>query len=74
MPEVLWSLYFIQAQGYGDKYAEIHQDNVSVQMLETNGKFSRSRKTKHIKAKLLFIKDKVNNEEVKILDSPAGLM
>ena len=27
MPEVLWSLYFIQAQGYGVKYAEIHQDN-----------------------------------------------
>ena len=24
MPEVLWSLYFIQAQGYGVKYAEIH--------------------------------------------------
>ena len=60
MPEVLWSLYFIQAQGYGVKYAEIHQDNVSAQMLETNGKFSISRKTKHIKAKFLFIKDKVD--------------
>ena len=24
MPEVLWSIYFIQAQGYGVKYAEIH--------------------------------------------------
>ena len=35
MPEVLWSLYFIQAQGYGVKYAEIHQDNVSAQMLES---------------------------------------
>ena len=50
MPEVLWSLYFIQAQEYGVKYAEIHQDNVSAQMLDTNGKFSSSRKTKHIKA------------------------
>ena len=37
MPEVLWSLYFIQAQGYGVKYAEINQDNVSAQILETNG-------------------------------------
>ena len=44
MPEVLWSLYFIQAQGYGVKYAEIYQDNMSAQMLETNGKFSSSRK------------------------------
>ena len=64
MTEVLWYLYFIQAQGYGVKYAEIHQDNVSAQMLETNGKFSSSGKTKHIKAKFFFIKDKVDSKEV----------
>ena len=74
MPEVLWSLYFIQAQGYGVKYSKIRQDNVSTQMLETNGKFSSSRKTKHIKAKFFFIKDKVDSEEVKIVDCPAGVM
>ena len=74
MQEVLWYLYFIQAQGYGIKYAEIHQDNVSEQMLDTNGKFSSSRKTKHIKAKFLFIKDKVDSKEVKIVDCPAGVM
>ena len=56
MPEVLWSLYFIQSQGYGVKYVEIHQDNVSAQMLETNEKFSSSRKTNHFKAKFFFIK------------------
>ena len=33
MPEVLWSLYFIQSQGYGVRYAKIHQYNVSAQML-----------------------------------------
>ena len=43
-------------------------------MLETNRKFSSSRKTKHIKAKFFFIKDKVNSEEVKIVDCPAGVM
>ena len=31
-------------------------------------------KTKHIKAKLFFIKDKVDIEEVKIVDCPAGVM
>ena len=74
MPAFLWSLYFIQAQGYGVKYAEIHQDNVSAQMLETNGKFSSSRKTKHIKANLFFIKDNINREEVNIVEFPAGVM
>ena len=68
IPEVLWSLYFIQAHFYGVKYAEIHQDNVSAQMLETNGKFSSSRKNKHIKAKFFFFGDKVDSEEVQILD------
>ena len=74
MPEVLWSLYFIQAQGYGLKHAEVHQDNFSAQMLETNEKFSSSRKTKHIKAKFFFIKDKVDSEEVNIVDCPVGVM
>ena len=74
MPEVLWSLYFIQAQGYEFKYTEIHQNNFSEQMLETNGKFSSSRKTKNIKEKFFFIKDKVDSEEVKIVDCQAGVM
>ena len=43
-------------------------------MMETNKKFSRSRKTKHIKSKFFFIKDRVNSEEVKIVDCPAGVM
>ena len=43
-------------------------------MLETNRKFSSLRKTKQIKAKCFFIKDKFDSEEVKIVDSPAGVM
>ena len=43
-------------------------------MLETNGKLSSSRKTKHIKAKFFSIKDKVDSEEVKIVDCLAGVM
>ena len=74
MPEVLWSLYFIQAQGYGLKYAEVNQDGVSAKMLETNGKFSSSRKTKHINAKFFFIKYNIDSKEVKIVDCPAGVM
>ena len=52
----------------------MHQDNVSAQILETNGKLSISRKNKHIKAKFFFIKDKVNSKEVNIVDCPAGVM
>ena len=50
-PEVMWSLYFIQEQGYALEHAEKHHANTSAKMLETNGRFSSGRKTKHIKAK-----------------------
>ena len=43
-------------------------------MMETNGKFSSSRKTKHIKTKFFFTKDKVDIKEVKIVDCQAGVM
>ena len=43
-------------------------------MLETNVKLSSSRKTKHIKAKFFFIKDKVNSKEVKIVHCPTGVI
>ena len=43
-------------------------------MLETNRKFSSLRKTKHIKAKFFFFKDKVDSKKGKIVDFPAGVM
>ena len=59
MPVVLWSLYFIQAQGYDMTHAHIGQDNKSAILLEKNGKFSSSKRTKHIKMKYFFITDKI---------------
>ena len=74
MPKVLWYLYFIRAQGYGVGHAEVHQDNMSVQLLETNGRFSSSKRTKYTKAKFFFIKDKVDCGEVKVVDCPTNVM
>lgn len=73
MPSVLWSLYFLQAQGYGNKKAIIYQDNKSAILLEVNGKFSSSKRTKHhskIKMKYFFVKDKVEDGEVEIRHEP----
>jgi hypothetical protein len=33
-----------------------------------NGKFSSGKKTKHVKAKFFFIKDWVDNGEIKVID------
>ena len=74
MPQVLWSLYFVQAQGYDVTHAEVMQDNLSTQLLAKNGKFSSSKKTKHIKAKFFFVTDKVKSGELKIVDCPTDRM
>ena len=74
MPQMLWSLYFIRAQGWDVKHIELHQDNISAQLLEINGQFSSSSKTKHIKAKVFFVKDKVDEGDVVIKDCPTEVM
>eukprot|EP00956_Cyclotella_meneghiniana_P042119 scaffold248363_cov77-Cyclotella_meneghiniana.AAC.2 len=70
MPNVLWSLYFLQEQGYGTEHAVIYQDNKSAILLETNGRMSQSKRTKHIKMKYFFVKDKVDSGEVVIKHMP----
>ncbi len=50
MPEMLWSLYFIQSQGYEPECMGLYQDNISTQLLIKNGNFSSGKKMKHIKA------------------------
>eukprot|EP00957_Ditylum_brightwellii_P014917 1125017-Ditylum_brightwellii.AAC.1 len=38
MPYVLWTTYFLEAQGYGVANAELYQDHLSAMMLEKNDK------------------------------------
>jgi hypothetical protein len=74
MPEMLWSLHFIQAQGYDADCVGLYQDNISTQLLIKNGKMSSGKKTKHIKAKFFFIKDRVDDGEIKVVDCPTEEM
>ena len=68
LPEILWSLHFITAQGYEVQHVELYQDNISAQMLEINGSLSSSRKTKYIKAKIFFIKNRIDDGEIKVIN------
>jgi len=79
MSEMLWSLYFMQCEGYNAEIIELYQDNKSTQLLVKNGRFLSWKRTKHIKRKLFFIKDKVENGEMRIVHCPteemwAGIM
>jgi hypothetical protein len=59
MAKMLWSLYFMQSQGYHVEIIELYQDNKITELLMMNGCFSSGKRTKHLKAMFFFIKDKV---------------
>jgi hypothetical protein len=52
----------------------LYQDNMSAILLETNGRASSSKRTKHIKIKYFFIKDKVDQGEITIKHCPTEQM
>ena len=61
---ILWARYFLQAQGYDMEPSLLYQDNISAILLETNGKASSSKRTKHIKVKYFYVKDKIDRGEI----------
>ena len=48
MPPICWTRYFLEAQGYCVEDNILYQDNKSSILLETNGKASSGKRTKHI--------------------------
>jgi hypothetical protein len=55
--DIIWMRYFVECQGYDINKYVIFQDNMSTLSLEKNSRMSSSQRTKHIKAKYVFIKD-----------------
>jgi hypothetical protein len=61
IPQMMWTRYFLEGQGYNVDKCILNQDNMSAMLLETNGKQSSSKRTKHIIVRYFFIKDRVSN-------------
>ena len=74
LPLILWARYFIEAQGYTVTQNVMYQDNKSTILLANNGRWSSSKRTKHIKSRYFFIKDKVDSGEVSIKHRPTNEM
>jgi hypothetical protein len=66
MPIVVWSSYFLMAQGYRVTQNLLLQDNWSSMLLERNGKVSSGKQTQHINIQYLFITDRINMKEIEI--------
>ena len=57
MPSILWTRYFLEAQGYPMRPSMVHQDNKSAMLLETNGRGSSSKQTRHMNIRYFFVAD-----------------
>jgi hypothetical protein len=53
MPQVLWTRYFLEAQGFKVSDSIIYQDNQSAILLEKNGRASSSKRTRHVNIQVL---------------------
>jgi hypothetical protein len=66
MPAILWTRYFLKAQGYDVKENILYQDNKSSILLARNGKASSSKRTKHIAIRYFFITDRISKGHVNL--------
>ena len=73
MPMVLWTRYFLEAQGYNVD-TDVYQDNQSAMLLEKNGRASSGKRTRHINIRYFFVADRVQSGEVRIKYCPTDDM
>jgi hypothetical protein len=74
LPSILWARCFIESQGYTVEQNILYQDNKSTILLANNGRWSSSKRTKHIKSRYFFIKDCVDRGEVSVEYQPSDKM
>jgi hypothetical protein len=74
LPDIVWTRYFVECQGYDIDECVIFQDNMSALSLEKNGRISSSKRTKHIKAKYFLVKDYYESGEIDLRYCPTDIM
>jgi hypothetical protein len=71
--QIIWTRDFLIGQGYKVDAATIFQDNLSTMALVKNGQ-SNSERSRHINIRYFFVKDRVDQGEVRIEYKPTGEM
>jgi hypothetical protein len=62
IPQVLWTLYFLEDQGYKIDDNILYQDNKISILLETNGRGSSGKRTRHLAVQYFFIADRFKSK------------
>jgi hypothetical protein len=72
--QIIWTTHFLQQQGYNiNSPAIIYQDNTSAMSIAQSGK-STSQNTRHINIRYYFIKDRIQNGDIKLNYLPTDKM
>ena len=74
LAQVIWTQKFMQAQGIPINNSIIYQDNKSAILLETNGKASAGKRSRHLDIRYFFITDHVNRGDIEIKYCPTEHM
>ena len=74
LPQILWKRYFLECQGFKVEENIVFQDNKSPLVLEKNRRTSSSKRSKQIKKRYFFIKNKIAQKEVEVKYCPTEQM
>ncbi len=74
MGPMLWVRLFLEAQGYPVKENVLLQDNQSAILLESNGRRSAGKRSRHLNVRYFFIEDQKKKGNVKIEFCPTDAM
>jgi hypothetical protein len=74
MPPILWTRYFLEEQGYPLQTSRVHQDNQSTMRMETNGRASSSKRTRHVNIRYFFVADCVDKGHIEVVYCPTDDM
>ena len=66
MPQVIWTRYFLEAQGETVEDNIVYQDNQSAMKLEKYGMRSSGKRTRHINIRYYFVTDRIANDEMSV--------
>ena len=64
MPQILWTRYFLEAQGYQIQDSVVYQDNQSAMLLANNGRASSSKWTRHMNICYFFVTDHIQARDL----------
>ena len=70
LPQIIWTKNFLTAQGHHVTDTVVYQDNKSAILLESNGRLSSTKRTKHIAVRYFYIKDMICNKEIRVEHCP----